>query len=78
MARLSEKNDDKSENYGNGFSDRAKLAKSSITNQFVQPYAVFNEQMREDYEQRSIALLHLDDASRFMMPGQETWFWQRR
>jgi hypothetical protein len=62
MARLSEKNDDKSENYGNGFSDRAKLAKSSITNQFVQPYAVFNEQMREDYEQRSIALLHLDDA----------------
>lgn len=40
----------------------AKLAKSSITNQFVQPYAVFNEQMREDYEQRSIALLHLDDA----------------
>lgn len=62
MARLSEKNDDKSENYGNGFSDRAKLAKSSITNQFVQPYAVFNEQMREDYEQRSIALLHLDGA----------------
>lgn len=42
--------------------DRAKLAKSTITNQFVQPYAVFNEKMREDYEQSSIALLHLDDA----------------
>ena len=42
--------------------DRAKIAKSNISNQFVQPYAVFNEQMREDYEQRSIALLHLDDA----------------
>ena len=42
--------------------DRAKLAKSTISNQFVQPYAVFNEQMREDYEQRSIALLHLEDA----------------
>lgn len=42
--------------------DRAKLAKSNISNQFVQPYAVFNEQMREDYEQRSIALLHLEDA----------------
>lgn len=42
--------------------DRAKLAKSNIPNQFVQPYAVFNEQMQEDYEQRSIALLHLEDA----------------
>ncbi len=79
MARLSEKNDDKSENYGNGFSDRAKLAKSSITNQFVQPYAVFNEQMREDYEQRSIALLHLDDAIQngeikvFYQPIYDAW-----
>ena len=42
--------------------DRAKLAKSTISNQFVQPYAVFSEQMRADYEQRSIALLHLEDA----------------
>lgn len=42
--------------------DRAKIAKSNISNQFVQPYAVFNEQMRVDYEQRSIALFHLDDG----------------
>ena len=42
--------------------DRAKIAKSNISNQFVQPYAVFNEQMRIDYEQRSIALFHLDDG----------------
>lgn len=59
--------------------DRAKLAKSSITNQFVQPYAVFNEQMREDYEQRSIALLHLDDAIQngeikvFYQPIYDAW-----
>ena len=42
--------------------DRAKLAKLSISNQYVQPYAVFNEEMNDDYEQRSIALIHLDEA----------------
>lgn len=42
--------------------DRAKLAKSYIPNQYVKPYAVFNEQMKEDYEQRSRALIQLDDA----------------
>ena len=42
--------------------DRAKLAKSSIKNQYVQPYAVYQEEMLQDYEQKSIALIHLDDA----------------
>ena len=37
--------------------DRAKLAKTYIPNQYVKPYAIFNEQMKEDYEQRSRALL---------------------
>lgn len=59
--------------------DRAKIAKSNISNQFVQPYAVFNEQMRVDYEQRSIALLHLDDAMRngeiqvYYQPIYDAW-----
>lgn len=42
--------------------DRAKLAKTYIPNQYVKPYAIFNEQMKEDYEQRSRALIQLDDA----------------
>lgn len=42
--------------------DRAKLAKSTISNHYAQPYAVFNEAMNQDYEQRSMALLQLDDA----------------
>ena len=42
--------------------DRAKLAKLYISNQYVQPYSVFNEDMKEDYEQRSMALIQLDDA----------------
>ena len=35
--------------------DRAKLAKMTITNRYSQPYAVFNEEMNKEYEQRSIA-----------------------
>lgn len=42
--------------------DRAKLAKQYITNRYVRPYAVFNEEMQKDYEQRSIAMIELDDA----------------
>lgn len=42
--------------------DRAKLAKATISNHYAQPYAVFNEAMNQEYEQRSIALLQLDDA----------------
>lgn len=42
--------------------DRAKLAKSYISNQYVKPYAVFNEQMSEDYDQTSRVLIKLDEA----------------
>ena len=44
--------------------DRAKLAKTYIANQYVQPYAVFNGDMRKEYEQRSIALIQLENALR--------------
>lgn len=59
--------------------DRAKLAKMSISNQYVQPYAIFNEEMNEDYEQRSIALIHLDEAIQkgeikiFYQPVYDAW-----
>ncbi len=42
--------------------DRAKIAKSYIENQYVKPYAVFNEQMSEDYDQTSRVLIKLDEA----------------
>lgn len=42
--------------------DRAKLAKASIPNQYVQPYAVYREDMSFDYEQKSLAIVRLDDA----------------
>ena len=42
--------------------DRAKLAKTYIANQYVQPYSVFNGDMRKEYEQRSIALIQLEHA----------------
>ena len=42
--------------------DRAKLAKESISNQYVQPYAVYQEDMSFDYEQKSLAVARLDDA----------------
>lgn len=42
--------------------DRANLAKSYISNQYVKPYAVFNEQMSEDYDQTSQVLIKLDEA----------------
>lgn len=42
--------------------DRAKLAKNWIKNQYVQPYAVFQEQMKADYEQTSIVISQLEDA----------------
>ena len=44
--------------------DRAKLAKNWIKNQYVQPYAVFRDQMKADYEQTSIAISQLEDAIR--------------
>ena len=42
--------------------DKAKLAKLQISNQYVQPYCVFNEEMKKDYEKWSMALIQLDDA----------------
>ncbi len=42
--------------------DRAKIVKSYITNQYVKPYAVFNEQMSEDYDQTSRVLIKLDES----------------
>lgn len=42
--------------------DRAKFAKSHIANQYIKPYAIFDEPMMIDYEQKSIALIHLDNA----------------
>lgn len=42
--------------------DRAKLAKATIPNQYVQPYAVYREDMTYDYEQKSLAVVRLDDA----------------
>lgn len=42
--------------------DRAKLAKKYISNRYVKPFAVYNEKMKNDYEQRSMSLLQLDEA----------------
>lgn len=44
--------------------DRAKLAKTEIRNQYVQPYAVFQEEIKENYEQNSIAIGQIEDAIR--------------
>ena len=42
--------------------DMAKLAKAYITNEYVQPYAVFDESMRKDYSGKSVLLVNLDSA----------------
>ena len=42
--------------------DRAKLAKISISNHYARPYAIFTEDMNQDYEERSMVLMQLDDA----------------
>ena len=42
--------------------DMAKLAKAYITNEYVQPYAVFDESMRKDYSGKSVSLVNLDSA----------------
>lgn len=44
--------------------DRAKLAKLQIANKYVQPYCIFNNEMKEEYEKWSMALIQLDDAIR--------------
>lgn len=42
--------------------DRAKLTKKFITNRYVQPYAIYNERMGQEYEKQSIAMLNLESA----------------
>ena len=53
--------------------DRAKLAKTYISNQYVQPYIVFNDSMKMEYEEKSIALIQLEDA---MAKEEFTVFYQ--
>lgn len=59
--------------------DRAKLAKASISNRYAKPYAVFNEEMNQEYEKRSLALMNLDDAIRkneiqaYYQPVYDAW-----
>lgn len=42
--------------------DRAKLAKNYISNQYVQPYAIYKESMQADYEEESLVMINLDQA----------------
>ena len=42
--------------------DLAKIAKNKISNQYVQPYAIYQEDMRTEYEQKNRALLNLEKA----------------
>ena len=42
--------------------DRAKLAKNYISNRYLKPYAVYNEKMISDHEERSMSLIQLDEA----------------
>lgn len=59
--------------------DRAKLAKISIPNRYAKPYAVFNEDMNQEYERRSLALMNLDEAIRnneiqaYYQPVYDAW-----
>ena len=42
--------------------DLAKMAKNKISNQYVQPYAIYQEDMKTEYEQKNLALLNLEKA----------------
>ena len=59
--------------------DFARLAKSHIPNQYVRPYAIFNEQMKREYEQKSIAMISLDYAMKndefsvYYQPVYDAW-----
>ena len=44
--------------------DQAKIAKGYIPNNYIQPYSIYNEKMKIEYEQRSIALINLENAIR--------------
>lgn len=47
---------------GEQMCDRARLAKKQIRNVYARPYAVYTEEMRDEYERKSEVLLNLDEA----------------
>lgn len=42
--------------------DLAKMAKNKISNQYMQPYELYQEDMKTDYGQKNLALLNLEKA----------------
>ena len=42
--------------------DRAKLAKNYISNQYVQPYAIYDESMKMEYDDNSRVMINLEQA----------------
>lgn len=42
--------------------DLAKMAKNKISNQYVQPYELYQEDMKTEYGQKNLALLNLEKA----------------
>lgn len=42
--------------------DRAKLAKNYISNHYVQPYAIYQDSMKQDYEEECLVMINLDQA----------------
>ena len=42
--------------------DRARLAKKQIRNLYARPYAIYTEEMQDEYERKSEILLNLEDA----------------
>ena len=42
--------------------DLAKMAKNKISNQYIQPYAIYREDMKTEYGQKNLVLLNLEKA----------------
>ena len=42
--------------------DRAKQAKNYISNHYVQPYAIYQDSMKQDYEEECLVMINLDQA----------------
>lgn len=42
--------------------DRAKLAKNYISNQYVQPYAIYDDRMQTEYDENSRVMINLEQA----------------
>ena len=42
--------------------DLAKMAKNKISNQYIQPYEIYQEDMKTEYGQKNLALLNLEKA----------------